>query len=60
MTRDSMPAFLAASFLIDVVEVLRVEDDTVERLGHGRGCERRRGVMADARQLGLHEAARVC
>ena len=46
--------------LIVGVEVVRVEHDTVERLGHGRGCERRRGVMADACQLGLHEAARVC
>ena len=36
---EGLDAGLFGRFLIDVVEVLRVEDDTVERLGHGRGCK---------------------
>ena len=36
---EGLDAGLFGRFLIVVVEVLRVEDDTVERLGHCRGCK---------------------
>ena len=35
---EGLDAGLFGRFLIVVVEVLRVEDDTVQRLGHCRGC----------------------
>ena len=36
---EGVDAGLFGRFLIVAVEVLREEDDTVQRLGHGRGCK---------------------
>ena len=41
---EGLNAGLFRRLLIVGVELVRVEHDTVERVGHCRGCERRRGV----------------